>query len=92
LCSHINGKFILTASGANWTVPHKERARGAGQQERISERTEAQIACGCEERNEKNMLVWVRLRQRGRERERRRQKEREGGRKEGIGSEERERK
>jgi hypothetical protein len=58
----------------------------------MSERTETQIACGCEERNEKIVWVWVRIRQRGRGRGHSYQKEREEGRKEGIGSEERERK
>jgi hypothetical protein len=68
---------MLTASVANWTVPHKERAGGGGQKERMSERTEAQIACGREERNEKNVWVWVRLRQRGRARGRYRRSGRE---------------
>ena len=47
----------------------------------MSETTEAQIACVCEEINEKKVWVWVRLRQRGGGRGRDRERGREGGRK-----------
>ena len=52
----------------------------------MSKRIEAQIRVGVK-RNEKNVWVWVRLRHRGRGRGG--DRKRDGGRTEGIGSEER---